>query len=60
MEKQEEEEDFEGLVRLIGYYQGEGPDVMAHAIFESEWLLRHEFKVVRSFVKDIQEGLEEA
>lgn len=48
--------DVEGLTRLLAM-AGSDPEGTAHMILDSEWLVRHEFRVVRSFLTGCLRGI---
>lgn len=53
----EDTDDVAGLIRVLSMY--DDPQSAAHGLLNSEWILRHEFGVVRSFLKGCLEGVPE-
>ncbi len=52
-----EEYDMEGLERILASCGVPDPEAVAETLVNSEWMLRHEFSTVKSFLRGALEGI---
>jgi hypothetical protein len=55
-----EDYDMQGLERVLALCGVPDSEAAAETIANSEWMLRHEFRTVKSFLRGALEGIEES